>query len=754
MGLLVALSVEAVPDVKSKAKEQTGEQIFRGQCAACHGAKGQGTKLYQKPLIGSQSVGQLAKYIAQSMPPGPKKCAAKDAPKVAAYIYDAFYSSLAQARNRPARIELSHLTVRQYRNAIADLIGSFRDGPRPDQTRGLNGEYFKIGRFRGDERVLERIDPQIQFDFGTNGALPAQTDPYQMAMRWAGSVLAPDTGEYEFIVHTEHAMRLWINDLQRPIIDASVQSGTDNEYRVTLFLLGGRAYPLRLEFSKGVQGVDNLEKLKQKPPAKATLLLQWRPPKLPAETIPQRYLLPVTVPQTFSIATAFPPDDRSTGYERGTAISKAWDEATTEGALETAGYVVTHLRELSGVPDDAKDRADKLRLFCRQFVERAFRRPFSADMEKIFIEKQFQRAPDVDTAVKRVVLLALKSPRFLYREVGSGGADSYSAASRLSFGLWDAPPDKELMKAAADGQLTTRDQVVKQAERMVADPRAWFKLREFFLQWLKVDNYPDLAKDAKQFPGFDSSVASDLRTSLELFLEQVVWNGKSDYRDLLLSDKMYLNGRLAKIYGANLPPEAPFQPVSLDSGERAGVLTQPYLMSSLAYFKTSSPIHRGVLVARNMLGRTLQPPPQAFTPLAAELHPNLTTRQRVSLQTKPAACASCHGLINPLGFTMEKFDAIGRFHKEENGKPIDASGTYQPVTGKAVKFSGARDLANYLVNSEEARSAFVEKLFHHLVKQPVRAFGPKILLDLQKAFETNEFSIRKEMIEIMAVSAL
>jgi len=360
----------------------------------------------------------------------------------------------------------------------------------------------------------------------------------------------------------------------------------------------------------------------------------------------------------------------------------------------------------------------------------------------------------VETAVKRCVLLTLKSPRFLYRELSTGEADAYDVASRLSFGLWDSLPDGELLKAAAASELSTREQVARHAERMLQDPRSRAKLHEFFLQWLKVDHYPDLAKDAKRFPGFDPAVASDLRTSLELGLDQVVWSERSDFRELLLSDKLFLNGRLAKVYGLDLPADAPFQPVSLDPAERAGVLTHPYLLASFAYVDTSSPIHRGVLVARNMLGRLLQPPPAAFTPLAAELHPNLTTRQRVMVQTKPEACASCHNMINPLGFTLEKFDAIGRLRAQENGRPVDATGSYVARSGKTVKFSGSRELASYLATSEEAHAAFVEKLFQYLVKQPVRAFGPDTLPNLEKSFAANGYSIRKQLVESMAVSAL
>src|SRR5262249_26370527 len=270
----------------------------------------------------------------------------------------------------------------------------------------------------------------------------------------------------------------------------------------------------------------------------------------------------------------------------------------------------------------------------------------------------------------------------------------------------------------------------------------------------KVGPAPDVSKAPAQFPGFDAAVASDLRTSLELFLEDVIWGEASDFRQLLLADYLYLNGRLAKFYGADLPADAPFQKVALDAGERAGVLSHPYLMARFAYTATSSPIHRGGFVARSVLGRMLQPPPPASTPPAPELRPDLTTRERVALQTKEQSCLACHSMLNPLGFTLEHFDAVGRFRDKENGKPIDATGTYQTRKGQAVQFSGVRDLAKFLAGSEETHDAFVEQLFHHLVKQPVRAYGPQEHAELRKFFEEHDCNVRKLMVEIMAATAL
>ncbi len=515
------------------------------------------------------------------------------------------------------------------------------------------------------------------------------------------------------------------------------------ELRESIHLLAGRAYPIRLEFFKSKEAKEKT----------ASVALEWKLPFGVDEPIPARDLSPNRFPETLVVQTAFPPDDRSLGWERGTTISKEWDQAATDAALETAAYVTSHLRELADVREDAKDRGPKLREFCRRFAERAFRRPLTDELKKLYVDRIFDTAPDPDAAVKRVVLLVLLSPRFLYREVG-GGPEQYDTASRLSFALWDSPPDQALLDAAAAGKLATREQVMQQAERMLPDRRTHAKLREFFHLWLRLDPAPDVAKDAQRFPGFDPAVIADLRTSLDLSLEDAAWNGDSDFRKLLLADDLYLNGRLAKYYGADLPADADFQKVKLDAGRRAGVLTHPYLMAAFSHTTATSPIHRGVLLVRGVLGLTLHPPPEAFIPLPESLHPDMTTRQRVMLQTKPESCQSCHGVINPLGFTLEHFDAVGRYRDQDNGKPIDATGSYKTRNGATVKFDGARPLAEYLAGSDEVQTAFVEQLFRHLAKQPVQAYGPRQVTELREAFAKNGFSIKKLLVEAATAAAL
>jgi len=468
--------------------------------------------------------------------------------------------------------------------------------------------------------------------------------------------------------------------------------------------------------------------------------------------VPERALIPSDTPQVFTLTTPFPPDDRSIGYERGTSVSEEWLAATTAAAIETADYVLGHVERLAHVKRDAPDREARLREFAARFAERAFRRPLTDDLRALVVDRSFADAPDLDTGLRRSLLATLGSPRFLFPEA-EGIDDAFATATRLSLGLWDSIPDEPLLEAAACGELATIDQVRSQAERMVHDRRTRAKVRDFLFSWLRVDLGPELAKDPARHPEFTPEVAADLRTSLELFLDNAVWVG-GDFRRMFTADELPINGRLAPLYGASLPVDAGFTQVRLDDGRRGGVVSHPYLMSVLSYPSSTSPIHRGVFLARSVLGNTLRPPQEAIAPLPPEQHPDLTTRERVALQTSSVACQTCHTLINPLGFALEEFDEIGRFRTADGAKPIDASGSYGPRMGPSMTFHGGRELGAHLADSHDAHEAFVQALFHALVKQPVRAWGADTLEDLTKSFAASEFDIRRLLVDIMVVAAI
>ena len=194
--------------------------------------------------------------------------------------------------------------------------------------------------------------------------------------------------------------------------------------------------------------------------------------------------------------------------------------------------------------------------------------------------------------------------------------------------------------------------------------------------------------------------------------------------------------------------------MKLDPGQRAGVLTHPYLMAAFAYTGSTSPIHRGVFLARGVLGLALRPPPEAFTPLAEDLHPN-ADHPRAG---RPADEAGDLHVV-------PRRHQPARVHAGElrRRRPIPGQGQrqagrrdgpYQTRTGEAVKFAGVRELATFLADSEEVHAAFVEQLFHHLVQQPVRAYGPNTLTELRQSFAKGGFNVRKLMVDEVVLAAM
>jgi len=472
------------------------------------------------------------------------------------------------------------------------------------------------------------------------------------------------------------------------------------------------------------------------------------------EPIPARNLSSASVTPTLVIATPFPPDDSSVGYERGVAVSKAWDEATTQAAIEVANHVVNRLDKLSNSKPNDTNRLARVEAFCSEFVTTAFRRPLKENQKRLFVSAHFKKAVKVEDAVKRVVLLTLKSPRFLYLGLEDTKPDDFTVAERLSFGLWDSLPDQELRKVAAQATLHTREQVAQQTTRMLADRRTRAKMQTFFHHWLQMDRVENLAKDDALFPGFSPAIIGDLRTSLNLFLEDTMWNGGADYRALLLADYLFLNNRLAQFYGLSTNATDDFVKVTLDSKQRSGVLTHPYLLSAFSYQKFTSPIHRGVFLTRNIVGRSLKPPPMAMTFKDADFAPNLTMREKVAQLTRPEACQGCHSMINPLGFSLEQYDAVGRFRTQDHDRPIDAVSDYLTDEGQTIRLRGARDLAEYAIGSEQARNAFIQQLFHQVVKQPLLAYGADTMTQLRQSFAASDFNMQKLLIEIVTISAL
>lgn len=765
---IVFLIASIALPIIAQVPEHPGAVIYKKLCVDCHGPHGEGVKgKYDEPLHGNRTVEALSKRIARTMPDDDVgACVGEDAKRVSDYIYDAFYSPKAFARLQPPEFDVARLTIAQYRASVADLVGRFRPGfdKPPGPERGLKAHYSGLAiekpttdvappaekppvkkddkqKKQPDKTRFDRSDAQVNFSFAAGSPDPEKIGPEEFNIRWEGSIIAEETGMYEFIVKSENGVRLWLNDPKATLIDGWVSSGSEvREMKKSLFLLGGRSYPLMLEFFK----------FKEKT---ASVKLEWKPPHGVVEIIPQHNLSHDRLRELMVVKTTFPADDRSAGYERGTGVSKDWDQATTEAALDVAAHVDLHLDELSGTKANAPDRVEKLKLFARRFAEAAFRQPLTEKDAQRFIDRQFQAVKTPEMAIKRVVLFTLKSPRFLYPDLPEPGPpNDYEVATRLALTLWDSIPDQALLKAAAEGKLRTHDQITAQAGRMIVDPRTKAKLSGFFHHWLELERAETISKDPKSFPNFDAAVLADLRTSLNLFLDEVVWSEHSDYRELLQADYLFLNERLAKLYGKTVSGDA-FQRVSFDPKQRAGVVTHPYLLSAFASSKQTSPIHRGVFLTRNIVGMTLKAPPMAVAFEDAKFDAHLTMREKITELTKNNSCMGCHRTINPLGFSLENYDAIGRWQTKENDKPINAVTTFATDEGETIKLTGARDLVKFAVEHPDGHRAFIHQLFQHTAKQAVNVYGPDTLEDLRQSFTASGFNIRKLLADIATIAA-
>ncbi len=717
-----------------------GEAIWKKTCSECHGVDGQGVVgKYDHPLTGLKSLDEVASLIEQTMPEqDPSLCVGEDARAVAEYLL-AKISPAVEQPTRP-RIELLHLTNVQYRNAIASLFDEFLGSAEPVPDRGLQARYFNSRGFDQAKKVEERIEPTIDVDWQRGGPLGDKTDPNEFCVQWEGSLFAPTSGVYRFIIQSPNGYRLFINRLNVPLLDSWVATINEPEKSAEIQLIGGRWYSLKFEF------------LKVKDPAVSVRLL-WQPPYRAKTVVPQSVLMPITSRPVMLVQTPFPADDSNLGYRRGALVSNEWDQATTDAAIEVAAIVAEHLPRFVGKPAEPEKLAEAARKFCVRIAERAFRRSLNDELRGRYIENFFQQTEGPADAVKGSLTTILKSPLFLYVGLDRGRQESETTAERLAWALTDTLPTRGLETFIASANARNTDARRKTAEEILFSPAGKLKWQQFFVEWLKLDETGELSKDQETFAGFDELLVNDLQESLLRFVDEVLWGEEADFRKLLLADHLWLNERLARFYSAsqfdvNAAGDNPFQKVGFDPRQRAGLLTHPLMLSHFSYFRSTSPIHRGVFVSRKLMGIALKPPPVAVEPLGEDYDPHMTTRERVEFQTRPDNCMSCHRVINPLGFALESLDAVGRPRTTEKDKPIDATGELTMPEGESIKLAGPRQLAEFLVGRRETHRHFVETVFHHAVQQPVAAYGEKALDELTDYFIANGYNIRKLIAEI------
>jgi hypothetical protein len=321
-----------------------------------------------------------------------------------------------------------------------------------------------------------------------------------------------------------------------------------------------------------------------------------------------------------------------------------------------------------------------------------------------------------DAGIEKAIQALLVSPSFLYRvEADQSSASGVYAlsdlelASRLSFFLWSSIPDDELLDAAASGRLKDRAVLGAQVRRMLADDRSAALAGNFASQWLRLRNLAGALPDDVIFPNFSDNLRQDFATETERFFQSVVQDNRSAV-DLLTADYTYVNERLAKFYGITDVYGAEFRRVTLADPNRRGLLGQGSILTATSYGDRTSPVGRGKWILENVLG-TPPPPPPPNVPALKENGATgklLSMRERMNAHRNNPVCASCHARMDPLGFALENFDAIGRWRSfAEGGQAIDASGAMPDGT----RFNGPAELRQVLAqHPEQFVTVLTEKL--------------------------------------------
>jgi hypothetical protein len=353
--------------------------------------------------------------------------------------------------------------------------------------------------------------------------------------------------------------------------------------------------------------------------------------------------------------------------------------------------------------------------FIREFGLKAFRRPLEPGEEKRY-ETLMERETDFLKGAQLVLEAMLQSPNFIFRLEAAPDAKlkPWATASRLSYALWDTMPDAELLGAAARGDLSTREGVEKIARRMLSDPRARESLNEFTSQWLRFDRLLTASKDRRKFPLFTRETAIAMTDEARTFVSDLVWNDH-DFMTLFTADYGHVSQELAKIYGVTAPAKD-FErvPFPADSG-RAGLLGEGLFLALTAKPDDSSPTARGLFVREQFLCQHVpDPPPGVNTnlPAVTEAHPQ-TNRDRMTEHATNPACASCHKLIDPIGFGLEKFDAVGarrdnlvlQFRsaaKPSAEKPADAAADPDPAKEEKARFTTRTIKLDFNTNGDVA----------------------------------------------------
>ncbi len=467
------------------------------------------------------------------------------------------------------------------------------------------------------------------------------------------------------------------------------------------------------------------------------------------------------------LPTDLPADDLLYGF---TSISAAGATISSIDAekYEAATYAVLDqvwadpIRRAAMVgcePASADDPC--IAAFLGSFAKRAWRRPVDPqelDALVTLVGSIAGDLADVNAAIEFGAASVLQSPNFLFRvEVGvpvDGRPDllrytSWEMASRLSYLLQDAPPDATLLAAAEADALLDADAIEAQALRLLDDPRARPALVGFFRDFMNIRKLDELDRNVELFPQMSATLGPSMRAELERMFETTVFDGSGDFRELFTTPDTYLNEDLAKVYGVPGITGPELRPYTFtDGSHRAGILTSAGFLAVNANKTQTSPTHRGRFVRIQLLCQDVPPPPAGVDttlPAPDPTQPPQTLRERLEVHRENPQCASCHDLMDPIGFGLENYDAIGAWRTvDELGLPIDSA---TEIDGTPV--AGPLEMAALVAELPAAGECIARRFYEHAGAHLAASGEEDAVAAVIEDFVTSDYDFRSLVISLV-----
>jgi cytochrome c551/c552 len=614
------------------------------------------------------------------------------------------------AHSNPGRVGLHRLNRAEYGNAVRDLLSLNVDSsellPADDSSAGFDNiadaltvSPVLLERYLSAAWKISAVavgDPNIT---PTTQTFRVRSDASQdqhiegLPIGTRGGILV----RYNFPLDAEYRFKVkfWSNTV-------NTVRGLEFPSRVEITLDGARVKLVT------IGGQEDADLGNTNPTASAEQIMKRVELQIPVKAGPH------TVTVAFLEKTTGPNVDILQPFGR-----EKLDPVNTAGISEVDFVAITGPIKATG-PGDTPSRhaiftcrpqanADPVpcaRKILTALARKAYRRPVT-DSETERLLTYFQRGRNnngtrsdssFDAGIENALAFLLVNPQFLFRsEIDppntapgtSYRINNYELASRLSFFLWSSIPDEPLLTLASQNKLHEPAVIEQQVRRMLSDKRADALTSNFLGQWLYLRNLKATAPDQQIFPDFDDNLRQAFQHETELFVSSVMHEDHSVV-DLINADYTFVNDRLARHYGIPNVYGDQFRKVTIPNAERRGLLGQGSVLTVSSYTNRTSPVLRGKWVLTNIMGTPPPPPPPNVPPLK-EIASG-TMRQRMEEHRANAACAACHKVMDPIGFSLENFDAIGEWRTADQGAPIDASG----VLADGYKINGPAELLAFL----------------------------------------------------------